>query len=58
MKVKRIIANLSAPNPAAVDDFYRGLLGLDLAMAWSTHAPARRRARRISGCLACSRHGR
>jgi catechol 2,3-dioxygenase-like lactoylglutathione lyase family enzyme len=32
MKVKRIIANIAAPDPAAVDAFYRGVLGLDLVM--------------------------
>lgn len=32
MNVKRIIANIAAAEPAAVDDFYHGILGLDLAM--------------------------
>ncbi len=32
MKVKRIIANLPAPQPSAVDGFYRGILGLDPVM--------------------------
>ncbi|HET7680406.1 MAG TPA: VOC family protein [Xanthobacteraceae bacterium] len=32
MKVKRIIANIFAPEPSVVDKFYHGILGLDLAM--------------------------
>lgn len=32
MQVKRIIANITAPEPSAADEFYRQLLGLDLAM--------------------------
>jgi len=32
MKVKRIIANISASEPSVVDKFYQGILGLDLAM--------------------------
>lgn len=32
MKVKRIIANIPAAEPSAVDSFYREILGLDLAM--------------------------
>ena len=32
MKVNRIIANIPTPNPSAVDDFYRGILGLEVAM--------------------------
>lgn len=32
MQVKRIIANLPTPDPAVVDDFYRGVLGLELVM--------------------------
>jgi catechol 2,3-dioxygenase-like lactoylglutathione lyase family enzyme len=32
MHVKRIIANLAAPDPSAVDGFYREILGLELAM--------------------------
>ncbi|WP_334106323.1 VOC family protein [Methylobacillus sp.] len=32
MKVKRIIANISAPEPAAADSFYRNILGLELVM--------------------------
>ena len=32
MKVKRIIANISAPEPSMVDKFYHGILGLGLAM--------------------------
>lgn len=32
MKVKRIIANISAPEPSSVDDFYQGILGLNLTM--------------------------
>ena len=32
MKVKRIIANISAPDPSVVDTFYQRILGLDLTM--------------------------
>lgn len=32
MIVKRIVANIATPDPAQADAFYRGLLGLDLAM--------------------------
>lgn len=32
MKVKRIIANIPAPEPSVVDGFYRTILGLDLVM--------------------------
>ncbi|MDH0867112.1 VOC family protein [Mitsuaria sp. GD03876] len=32
MKVNRIVANVSASDPSAVDEFYRDLLGLELAM--------------------------
>lgn len=32
MKIKRIIANISAPKPSVVDEFYQDILGLDLAM--------------------------
>jgi catechol 2,3-dioxygenase-like lactoylglutathione lyase family enzyme len=32
MEVKRIIANLSAAEPSVVDEFYREILGLELAM--------------------------
>lgn len=32
MKVKRIIANIPAAHPASVDEFYRDILGLELAM--------------------------
>jgi hypothetical protein len=32
MQVKRIIANVATPDPSAVDEFYRDILGLDLAM--------------------------
>ncbi|WP_068830690.1 VOC family protein [Pseudomonas sp. BMS12] len=32
MQVKRIIANLPAPEPSMVDEFYRDILGLELAM--------------------------
>lgn len=32
MQVKRIIANLSAAEPSVVDEFYREILGLELAM--------------------------
>ena len=32
MQVKRIVANISTPNPALADSFYRDILGLELAM--------------------------
>ncbi|MCC7633191.1 VOC family protein [Stenotrophomonas rhizophila] len=32
MKVKRIIANIAAPDPASADSFYRDILGLELVM--------------------------
>lgn len=32
MNVKRIVANIAASDPFEVDTFYRGILGLDLAM--------------------------
>ncbi len=32
MKVKRIIANIAASDPAAADSFYRDILGLELVM--------------------------
>jgi len=32
MKVKRIIANISAAEPSVADNFYQGILGLDLVM--------------------------
>ena len=32
MKVKRIIANITAADPSVVDGFYSEILGLDLAM--------------------------
>lgn len=32
MKVRRIVANVQAPSPSDADDFYRGLLGLELVM--------------------------
>jgi catechol 2,3-dioxygenase-like lactoylglutathione lyase family enzyme len=32
MKIKRIVANIETAEPAQVDAFYRGILGLDLAM--------------------------
>lgn len=32
MEVRRIIANIPAADPSAVDGFYRGILGLELAM--------------------------
>ena len=32
MKVKRIIANISAAEPSVVDNFYQSILGLDLVM--------------------------
>jgi len=47
MKVKRIIANIPAPEPSVANDFYQGILGLDLAMdhGWiRTYAGAARMA--------------
>ena len=32
MQVKRIVANIPAPEPSAADRFYRDVLGLELAM--------------------------
>lgn len=32
MKVKRIIANIPAPQPSDVDSFYQSILGLEVAM--------------------------
>ena len=32
MKVKRILANIPAADPSSVDEFYRDILGLELAM--------------------------
>lgn len=32
MKVRRIVANIATPDPAAADAFYRDLLGLDVLM--------------------------
>ncbi|KRB64186.1 VOC family protein [Noviherbaspirillum sp. Root189] len=32
MKVKRIVANLPTAEPSEMDDFYRNVLGLELAM--------------------------
>ena len=32
MKVKRVVANIQASNPSDVDDFYQGILGLEIAM--------------------------
>lgn len=32
MKVKRIIANIAAPEPSDVDAFYQGVLGLEVTM--------------------------
>lgn len=32
MKVKRVIANISAPEPSVVNEFYQDILGLELAM--------------------------
>lgn len=32
MKVKRIVANIPAPEPSEADDFYHDILGLELAM--------------------------
>lgn len=51
MKVKRIIANIPAPEPSVVDAFYRGILGLELAMdhGWiRTYAGADKMAVQIS----------
>ncbi|MFO1364510.1 MAG: VOC family protein [Burkholderiales bacterium] len=32
MNVKRIVANIAASEPSVADTFYRGILGLDLAL--------------------------
>ena len=51
MKVKRIIANFPAPEPSVADDFYQGILGLDLAMdhGWiRTYAGAARMTVQVS----------
>lgn len=32
MKVRRIVANLRAPDPALANAFYRDILGLDVLM--------------------------
>lgn len=32
MKVRRIVANIATPDPAAADAFYRDVLGLDVLM--------------------------
>lgn len=51
MKVRRIIANIPAPEPAVVDTFYRDILGLELAMdhGWiRTYAGAARMAVQVS----------
>jgi catechol 2,3-dioxygenase-like lactoylglutathione lyase family enzyme len=51
MKVQRIVANIPAPDPAVVDTFYRGILGLDLAMdhGWiRTYAGSARMAVQVS----------
>jgi catechol 2,3-dioxygenase-like lactoylglutathione lyase family enzyme len=51
MQVKRIIANMPAAEPAAVDAFYRGVLGLELAMdhGWiRTYAGAARMTVQVS----------
>ena len=51
MKVKRIIANISAPEPAAADSFYRNILGLELVMdqGWiRTYAGSSKMAAQVS----------
>lgn len=51
MKVKRIVANISTQDPASTDSFYRGILGLDLAMdhGWiRTYASATKMAVQVS----------
>ena len=51
MKVNRIIANIPTPDPAAVDSFYRQILGLELAMdhGWiRTYAGASKMAVQVS----------
>ena len=51
MKVKRIIANISAPEPSVADSFYQGILGLDLAMdhGWiRTYASSTKMAVQVS----------
>jgi catechol 2,3-dioxygenase-like lactoylglutathione lyase family enzyme len=51
MKVKRIIANIPAPEPCVVDAFYHGILGLDLVMdhGWiRTYAGTARMAVQVS----------
>ncbi|MFP7723650.1 VOC family protein [Lysobacter sp. A3-1-A15] len=51
MKVKRIVANLAAGQPEQADGFYRGILGLDLAMdhGWiRTYAGASRSTVQVS----------
>jgi catechol 2,3-dioxygenase-like lactoylglutathione lyase family enzyme len=51
MQVKRIIANMPAAEPAGVDAFYRGVLGLELAMdhGWiRTYAGAERMTVQVS----------
>ncbi|MEO4046964.1 VOC family protein [Pseudomonas sp. CAU 1711] len=51
MRVKRIIANIAAPEPSAVDGFYRDILGLELVMdhGWiRTYAGASEMAVQVS----------
>lgn len=51
MKVNRIIANIHAPQPSEVDDFYQGILGLEIAMdhGWiRTYAGAAQMAVQVS----------
>ena len=51
MRVKRIIANISTPDPTRAEDFYRGILGLDLAMdhGWiRTYASAAKMSVQVS----------
>lgn len=51
MKVKRIIANISAAEPSVAEAFYQGILGLDLAMdhGWiRTYAGSARMAVQVS----------
>ena len=51
MNIKRIIANITAPDPSRVDHFYRDILGLELAMdhGWiRTYAGSERMAVQVS----------
>lgn len=51
MKVKRIIANIPALQPSDVDDFYQGILGLEVVMdhGWiRTYAASAQMAVQIS----------